>query len=155
TDTSKITSKFALSYVLLLFFIVAMFGIGFYTISKKKDFYKRKDFQWFINHPEDVINYKIIVGDIPKIELIGKNNKSTFNYRSSELEAEKILKMAFPHIHANQKSENALLNEEKLETKKVDKTLLLQNIPNALKVYFLSIDNYKAAYYKKKKVSIF
>ncbi|WP_177762160.1 hypothetical protein [Flavobacterium sp. I3-2] len=155
-EAAEITTKLVLNYLLFIFCIGMMFGIGFYSIKKRENFYKRKDFQWFIKHPEDVISYQIIAGGIPKIELIGENNKSTFIFNSSELEAEKILKRTFPNIEINKKRvDDFLFEEEILETQKVNKNILLQNIPADLKIYFLSIENYKTEYYKKKKYSIF
>lgn len=140
------------AYIFIVACIAVMFGVGFHSIYTKSNFYKRKDFQWFIKHPENLTSYKIIAGGTPQIELYGNQNKTIFYIKGSLAEAENRLFTAFPHLKPKVQYEVQPKQSEILA--KEPQGELLNKIPKEFLVYFMSMENFTQDYLKKKYFAI-
>jgi|GEM_PF-7123027 len=125
---------------LLLFTFIAVFGISFYSLKNSKR--KRiRDFIYFIDNPDTLISYQIIAAEVTKLTLTGISHNATFSVGLSPLEVEELLFEIFPYLqknkeHRESKSEATVINEFQPKPQKIDKSVLMQNIPSVLKKYF-------------------
>jgi len=124
---------------LFFFFLVFIFSISFYFFKNTKNKHT-KAFLYFADNPDTLISYQIIEGGITKLILVNNsNNKVTFSIELPPLEVEELIFEIFPNSRKNKEhkeSDTFVINEFQPQSQKIDKSILMQNIPSALKMYF-------------------